>query len=438
MPEIGCVTVDEGEWRGLGLYLTYDPDGDSVTVSASAENMPRGAVFDIESLTFSWTPDYDQAGTYYDIKFTATDEHGAVSEIYVDITVIDIIQPDTTKPIILITSPQDNSAILDIRVLVEGVVYEENLDVVDVKVEGYSWMPADLTEESAGKYTFSCSLDIPEGEMTTIVARAKDTSNNTSSCSISVIKGYMRIVSCGSGGSSIETAKSILELIRLGSDFPSDAAIFKYALPSPDHSENLYDNRFLSHLDPQGMKAVLEHFNNNPDTYGFKLIEESNFDSFLHWIVALIDCPILANNNWYDNWPPQGVNPDNPPFAHEPNVPVAVPLKANVNGYSQWVIVNGFIADKSPYEGVTQPWYNWGDFNTDIKIYGLFLDGTYVPYSELRNYIKPMPTMPIEGKYGYIEKIQCGYGTTINLYNYTDKYADKYIAVADPPKGGSE
>lgn len=58
-----------------------DADGDSLTFSASG--LPNGAAFDPATRTFSWTPTYDQSGSYT-IRFQVTDGR---STDYEDITI---------------------------------------------------------------------------------------------------------------------------------------------------------------------------------------------------------------------------------------------------------------------------------------------------------------------------------------------------------------
>jgi hypothetical protein len=68
----------------LTLFAT-DDDGDKLFYSVS--NMPEGASFDPDTLTFSWTPRYNQAGTHT-IRFEVSD--GQASD-YEDVT-INVIQ----------------------------------------------------------------------------------------------------------------------------------------------------------------------------------------------------------------------------------------------------------------------------------------------------------------------------------------------------------
>ncbi|HIH87024.1 MAG TPA: hypothetical protein HA304_03880, partial [Methanosarcinales archaeon] len=67
---VGDKTINETETVMIDLNAA-DPDGDSRTYSASS--LPAGAVFDLNTQTFSWTPSPTQAGTYPDIHFEVSD-----------------------------------------------------------------------------------------------------------------------------------------------------------------------------------------------------------------------------------------------------------------------------------------------------------------------------------------------------------------------------
>jgi subtilisin family serine protease/PKD repeat protein len=85
---IGNKIVDEDKLLEFGVNAT-DPDGDPLTYSAT--NLPSGAVFDPVTKTFTWTPTYDQAGTY-NVIFTVSDGSLTASEA-VTITVNDVNRP---------------------------------------------------------------------------------------------------------------------------------------------------------------------------------------------------------------------------------------------------------------------------------------------------------------------------------------------------------
>lgn len=80
------VTADENTTITFTLK-GQDPDKeDQDKLSYRAENLPEGAVFDPQSATFTWTPTYDQSGTYQGITFIF--QAGALSDTQlVDITV---------------------------------------------------------------------------------------------------------------------------------------------------------------------------------------------------------------------------------------------------------------------------------------------------------------------------------------------------------------
>jgi len=71
---IGDKTVAEGSSLTFSISAT---DADDETLTYSASNLPSGASF--SGQTFSWTPGYDQAGTY-DVTFTASDGTDSDSE----------------------------------------------------------------------------------------------------------------------------------------------------------------------------------------------------------------------------------------------------------------------------------------------------------------------------------------------------------------------
>jgi parallel beta-helix repeat protein len=68
---IGDQVVTEGELLEFTITAS-DPDNDGLDYSAS--NLPGGASFDTETQTFSWTPDFGQAGSYPNVVFTVTDD----------------------------------------------------------------------------------------------------------------------------------------------------------------------------------------------------------------------------------------------------------------------------------------------------------------------------------------------------------------------------
>lgn len=77
---VGDKVGAEGSAMSFTVSAT-DADGDSLTYSASG--LPNGAAFDPATRTFSWTPAYDQSGSYT-IRFQVTDGR---SSDYEDVTI---------------------------------------------------------------------------------------------------------------------------------------------------------------------------------------------------------------------------------------------------------------------------------------------------------------------------------------------------------------
>ncbi len=67
---IGSQSANESETVSFTVSAT-DPDGHTITLSAA--NLPSGATFTPATGLFSWSTDYDDAGVYSNISFTATD-----------------------------------------------------------------------------------------------------------------------------------------------------------------------------------------------------------------------------------------------------------------------------------------------------------------------------------------------------------------------------
>lgn len=85
---VGNQTIAEGSLLALTLSAS-DPDGE--TLNFSVTGLPSGAAFDPAAGAFSWTPGYDQAGSYT-LSFTVTDPTGLTASETLTITVADVAQ----------------------------------------------------------------------------------------------------------------------------------------------------------------------------------------------------------------------------------------------------------------------------------------------------------------------------------------------------------
>lgn len=89
MNSVGAQQVNEGQLVQFAVSAS-DPDvGDALTFTAT--NLPGGAAFDAASGVFSWTPDYDAAGSYT-VEFAVNDDGSPVlsDSLSVLLTVVDV------------------------------------------------------------------------------------------------------------------------------------------------------------------------------------------------------------------------------------------------------------------------------------------------------------------------------------------------------------
>ena len=154
---IGDKTVYEGSLLEFTVSA-YDPDND--TLSFTASNLPRGASFDPETRKFSWTPDYEQAGSYK-VHFEVTDGYYNDSED-ITITVIDVNRP----PKITYFVPENGSVfnesdVITIKVIAsdpdnDNIYYEIKIDNVTVSTNSsYTW---ETNYSSAGEYKITACV----------------------------------------------------------------------------------------------------------------------------------------------------------------------------------------------------------------------------------------------------------------------------------------
>jgi PGF-pre-PGF domain-containing protein len=160
---IGNKAVDENTLLEFTVFAT-DPDGDNLTYSA--KNLPSGASFDPGTKTFSWTPTYDQIGTYLDVQFLVSDGSLKDSEN------ITITIRETTPPTITMISPHNTT------------YYTTTVQLTFSVDEATSWMgySLDATPNTtiAGNTTLS---GLAKGQHI-VTIYANDTSGNMGSTSV--------------------------------------------------------------------------------------------------------------------------------------------------------------------------------------------------------------------------------------------------------------
>jgi hypothetical protein len=153
---IGDKIVKEGELLQFSVTAT-DPEGDAVT--CSVDNLPVGASFNAETGMFTWVPSYDQAGSYPDVTFTATDSAtpSACASERITIIVNNQNRPPVLEPIgdkvvnegvvlqftIMATDPDGDIVALSATNLPIGSFFESNTGT-------FFWVP---DYYQAGSYT---------------------------------------------------------------------------------------------------------------------------------------------------------------------------------------------------------------------------------------------------------------------------------------------
>ena len=107
---IGNQTVLEGQTLSFTVSAT-DLDRDTLTYSAS--NLPPGASFDPATHTFTWTPNYGQAGNYTNVEFTVTDSGTPQLSANENVTITAVVsQPllaSSTLPAAVLNVPYSQS-----------------------------------------------------------------------------------------------------------------------------------------------------------------------------------------------------------------------------------------------------------------------------------------------------------------------------------------
>jgi PKD repeat protein len=163
LADIGNKIADEGTQLTFTVSA-IDPDGD--TLAYSAQNLPNGALF--TDNTFTWTPTYEQAGTYQ-VTFIASDSQDTDSET-ITITVTGAnrapvlagigdkgINENQTLSFSISATDADNDTIsYSAQNLPAGAVFADNT---------FTWTP---TYEQAGTY-----------QVTFIASDSQDTDSET-------------------------------------------------------------------------------------------------------------------------------------------------------------------------------------------------------------------------------------------------------------------
>ncbi|MBM7557063.1 Ig-like domain-containing protein [Halanaerobacter jeridensis] len=175
--EVADQTVDEDSELQFTVNAE-DPDGDSLT-SLSVSNKPSGASFDPNSDnssgTFTWTPTYEQSGSY-DVTFAVESSNGGVNSETITITVNNVNRAPSIDSITNVSS--GSATITEGKELSLAVnATDEDGDSISYSISGsdankfsqsgntFTWTPP--IDDYSSDNTFNVTLEVSDGTDTT-------------------------------------------------------------------------------------------------------------------------------------------------------------------------------------------------------------------------------------------------------------------------------
>jgi len=228
---IGDKSVDEDGTLSFTVNAS-DPDGGAITYSA--QPLPMGAAFGNQ--TFSWTPDYEQAGVYQ-ITFTASDGAAEDSET-ITITVINTNRPPVLLAIggksvgengslgfaISASDPDGDAITYSAQLLPTGAAFGN---------QTFSWMP-DYEQAGAYQVTFTASDGVAEDSETITI-----TVTNTNRAPVLLAIGDKSVGENGSLGFTISASDPDGDAITYSTPaLPAGAAFINQAFSwAPDFGQ---------------------------------------------------------------------------------------------------------------------------------------------------------------------------------------------------------
>lgn len=156
--------IDDGETEeGKHIEIpinAHDPNNDIVAITHS--RLPRGAVY--ENNIFSWTPDFDQAGTHR-ITFTATDSKNHKTSKTLTINVLNI----NRMPVIESVQPGEGNIIINENT---EILFSINVLDEDTEKPGIKWFLNDRIVSHSDSYRFQ--TDFTDAGLYTLIVIVSD------------------------------------------------------------------------------------------------------------------------------------------------------------------------------------------------------------------------------------------------------------------------
>lgn len=161
--EIASQNINENKKLEFSISGTDNDVEDEGKLTFSAINLPQGAVFNADSLSFTWIPTFEQSGEYLDPTFIVTDPEGLSDSQSVEIKVNHVNRPPVLNELQAYTG--DENANINLKIsgsdpdvedkdkqiysaqsLPEGASFNE---------QQFSWTP---TYDQSGEYTVTFTI----------------------------------------------------------------------------------------------------------------------------------------------------------------------------------------------------------------------------------------------------------------------------------------
>jgi hypothetical protein len=193
---IGNQTVAEGDVLEFTVSAT-DPDGDEVTLSA--QNLPTGATFNPVTGIFTWNTDFDDAGNYENIEFTATD-NGTPMELDVELITVTVGNVNRLPEL---ANPGPQTVIEEETVSFTVSATDPDNDAVALSATN---LPSGATFNSiTGTFTWSTTLSDAGVYVVTVTATDNGTPAESASTEV--------VITVGDNPTPTEQAEDLIETV---------------------------------------------------------------------------------------------------------------------------------------------------------------------------------------------------------------------------------
>jgi hypothetical protein len=283
LPEVDDQMIDENQILIIEVAEGTDEDKeDAGRLIYTVENMPEGVIFDAQKRIFTWTPSFEQSGTFV-LDFVLSDQAGGTDRDACTITVVHVDRKPTIE--IVANKTIDENAMLEFNIqgsdpdqedqsaisfsvvgLPEGAVF-------DAAGQKFSWTPGydnsgvyDNVQfiMRAGNLSDTTSMNITVTHVNRVPVM-----NEVANKTVDENKKLTFVVS-GSDADSEDNGKLIFTATSLpeGATFNSDSLQFTWT-PTYEQS-GIYENVTFAIQDPSGlsnsatMSITVNHVNRPP------------------------------------------------------------------------------------------------------------------------------------------------------------------------------